>query len=231
MPWGLIIIGAVFLVLKLLSTINDGQQQPGPPDRPPVRPPGEKPERDRHIHWEASQEQLDRYFDQQHGQTARASAPAPPGRAAPPQLPKRPIAQPQRRPAEQQWPRAPQPEPQSQRGPAPPPVPERPASPVQQILQMPAQIAEAQRQVAEERQQIARERQYIARQIRELKRRQTAVPVPERRQPARPAASRPVTAKGALRGAANLRKAVVLAEVLGPPKSLRHAHRHKGGII
>ncbi len=202
MPWGLIIIGAVFIGLKLLASMNAGkQQQPRPPIRPPVRPPGGESEREQRVHWEASQEQLDKFLGQQQQRPARAEPP------------QRPYA------AQQ---------------PVPPRPPQRPASPLQQILQMPAQIAEAQRQIADERQQIARERQQLAQQMRELERRRQAAPAQARRQPARPArpaAPTPVTAKSALRGAANLRRAVVLAEVLGPPKALRKAHRHRGGLI
>jgi len=215
-----------------------GIQRPQQP-RPPVSPAGtrdaalQRPsytqQTDAKATWEAAPEQVDRFL----GGVGEERAPVPGGdqSAVPPMFQNRagmgqvppmprqptPMAQPQAQPIPQT--------------PMPGRQPQRAASPLAQLLQMPAQIAAAQQQMAQQQQQLARQRAELERQQNELlaerleQQRQLVEPKPAAMPP------RPVEKRPSLRGPADLRRAIVLAEVLGPPKALRRKKRSHTGTV
>jgi len=215
-----LIFAGIYILMRVLAG-KAGQSQRGSAPRPPAgkQPPDMQPrppdqgQRSERLEWTARQEQVDRYLQ-------------------PSTEPERPVQTPPQQPGP--MPQMPRPQPgPAQQIPVPGGQQQQPSSPLGQILQLPAQIAAAQERMAREREQIARERAALQRQRNEL------LAESMRQRAARPAAvseraapvPRPAAESTAFRNVADLRRAIVLAEVLGPPKALRRKPRPRAGLI
>ena len=245
----LIVIWIIFMVIRAIAKkatqAQQQQQQQGRPQQPlqqrqPVSPAGtrgaavQRPsytqQTDAKVTWQAPPEQIDRYLggikEEQMPVQGGEQGDIPPmfqSRAGMGQVPPTrqrpvPVAQPQAQPIPQL------PMQTGQQRPA--------ASSLAQLLQMPAQMAAAQQQMAQQQQQLAHQRAELERQRRALH----AERLEQQRQPVelKPVAVPSpylVEKRPSLHGPADLRRAIVLAEVLGPPKALRHKKRSHTGMV
>ncbi len=226
-PWPLIVFG-VFVVFRVLANASKKAGSSRPPARPqPPRPiqRGTTTEESQDVHWEAPREEIDRFLNMDNRTVVRPGPPPPP---VPPGA---------RRTGRQIVVQSTQPH---RPGPPPPPRQHRqqPTSPLQQILQIPAQLEAERQRLAHQRKIIENERRQIARQMRELEHRRKSVESAARSRPQRPAkraataaAGKPMMAGLPFRNLADLRRAVVLAEVIGPPKAVRYGRKLHRGVV
>jgi len=231
-----IVLGVIYLVMRLIAN-RAGQDQKGPAPPPAGGPPAKptvgrqpagtiEPGARRPIAemrepadggtWTAPQEQIDRFL-----------------RRSPDTMPRMPEAGPSTVP-----PAIPGPQVRPVPPAGPPSVgqPQRPTSPLAQILQIPEQIAVAQRTAALAEQQMAEHRAQIERQESQLREQRQVLDDLRRQLRRQAAAARPVSRPAAQRAItltdpADLRRAIVLAEVLGPPKALRHKRPPRAGMV